>query len=483
MKYWYLLIVLTTLATVAAVCAEPTLVKVVDQLNSTVSHLVEVKVLNGRAKRLNASWWIIESGDREVAVSVVYMNETVYQGSLKAGKTYIIRASITEMKIISGDESLTIIVTHLASGKTWRLFGKKTYRLYPVPCGTYKIVVCGSRRVEKTVYFTGGEISLEKITESPKLSLIVPLLTAAASVPAGYSAYTITRKRKGRRIGKPKKAGKRPRGKLFEKKSAEKKKQKPPRKQKKVEKKQSIKKTKFLRAGKGRDKKKKRKVECLADALTRCVSALLVAALILNTIYASPFQPSYAAEVAWKVVKHSRAYSLFKPYERTVKLWCTKALEWKVADYKKTILTYYNLLYDRVLHNDLEKAAEYCGILLGLLLKAKGYTEAFGKTIVVLADTMDWSTVKIRDLPPEDLVSEYLLKTTKDPEEFLRLYATIALSLLEKLPINSFVRIMYTPFVRELYLASLVSIAAASAYFIYKRAKIEGAEVEAEAPP
>ena len=485
MKYWCLLAVLTALVAVVTVCAEPTLVKVVDQLNSTVSHLVEVKVLNGRAKRLNASWWIIESGDKEVVVSVVYMNETVYQGSLKTGKTYVVRASITEMKIVSGDESLTIVVTHLASGKAWSLFGKKTYRIYPVPCGTYKVTVRGSRKVEKTVYFTGGEISLEKIAEAPKLSLLAPLLAAAAVPAAGYSAYTVAKKKRRR---PSKKAEKKPCRKLLG--------EKPKRKEKKSEKRKTAvkrrekeKKTRekrrlFRRDKKPRDKKK-RKVECLADALLRCAPALIVAVLLLTAVFApaSPFQPSYATEVAWKVVEHSRVYTVFKPYEKTVKLWCTKALDWKVADYKKTILVYYNILYNKVLHNDLEEAAKYCGILLGLLLKAKGYTEASGKTLAALADTLDWSAVKIRDLSPEDLVSEYLLKNTEGSEGFLELYVSTALSLLDKLPVNSFVRIMYTPFVRELYLASLVSIAAASAYFIYKRAKIEGAEVEAEAPP
>ena len=58
-----------------------------------------------------------------------------------------------------------------------------------------------------------------------------------------------------------------------------------------------------------------------------------------------------------------------------------EALDWEVADYRKTILTYYRLLHDAVLRNDLEKAAEYLGVLLCLLLKAKGYTEASEETL------------------------------------------------------------------------------------------------------
>ena len=209
----------------------------------------------------------------------------------------------------------------------------------------------------------------------------------------------------------------------------------------------------------------------------------MIIKIVLLVLLIGPFQPSSSFIIVWSIVEHSRVYFLLRPYEREVKLWATNAMYWDVADYRSTILVYYRLLYDSILHNDLEGAAKYCGILLSLLLKCKGVDCSLVDEYIQYADVLDWSGVKIHDLTPEEIVDMWMLSEPGDPVEFMYLYASTAISLLDKMPVNSFVRVIHTPYLREMYVLSLVSILVASAYFTYRRARVEGGEVEVEAPP
>ena len=206
-------------------------------------------------------------------------------------------------------------------------------------------------------------------------------------------------------------------------------------------------------------------------------------ALVLLVLLLSQFQPSYAGYIAWAVVENSAVYEVLKVYEREFKYWASETLLWEVADYKETILTYYNLLYDAILHNELEDAAKYCGVLAVLLLKAKGYNEASGESLMLVVQILDWDKVKLLDLLPEEIIDEWLLYEADTPEDFLYAYASVLLSLLDKMPVNAFVRVMHTPLIREMYVVSLALIIAASTFFVYKRAKREVVKPEIEAPP
>lgn len=205
--------------------------------------------------------------------------------------------------------------------------------------------------------------------------------------------------------------------------------------------------------------------------------------LIIAIILLAQFTPSYAADITWSVVEHSTAYSVFRPWEHEVKLAATEALSWEVADYRDTILTYYELLYSAVLHNQIDRASRYLGILLALLLKAKGYTEASGQKLAPLLDTLDWGTIRILDLSPEEIVEQWLLYRPNGTEDFAYAYASVCLSLLEKLPVNSFIRVLNTPGLREEYLLGYGAVLAASTYFVYRRSKLESEKPELEAPP
>jgi len=211
------------------------------------------------------------------------------------------------------------------------------------------------------------------------------------------------------------------------------------------------------------------------------MSLRVVLSALLTVMICFQYAPSYASQIAWLVVEHSPAYQVFQPWDREVMFAATEALDWEVADYRETILTYYELLYDAVLHNEMDKAARYLGVLLTLLLRAKGYTEASGPRLLPLFESLDWGSARILDTSPEEIVDYWLLYEPSSDEDFA--YASVSLSLLGKLPVNSFIRVLHTPLLREMYIASFAAILAASTYFSYRRGKLEGGRVEAEAPP
>lgn len=175
------------LATVAL--AEPSgvaVVRVVDQYGNTVSHLVRLEVLGARAYRLNATHWAVRC-NASVPARVLLYNVTVWQGALEPDRSYVVRAGVVRMVVRSPDPSLAIEVTLVGSGKTWRLVGRREYQLYPVPTGTYRVVVHGATVVERTLYFTGGVIEVASGVEyRPGL---LPLLAVALVPAAAYAGY------------------------------------------------------------------------------------------------------------------------------------------------------------------------------------------------------------------------------------------------------------------------------------------------------
>jgi len=196
-----------------------------------------------------------------------------------------------------------------------------------------------------------------------------------------------------------------------------------------------------------------------------------------------PVQLSSASQIALEVVENSAVAGLFEPWEAEISYYSAEALEWDVSDYRETLKTYYALLYSAVLHNELEKASRYLGVLLSLLLRAKGYCESDGPSLLAAIEDLDWTRVKVMVGGAEEIIDWWLLYEPESVKDFAYAYACVALSLLDKLPANSFIRVLHAPWLREAYLASFASILAASTYFVYRKSRLEGENVEAEAPP
>ena len=94
-------------------------------------------------------------------------------------------------------------------------------------------------------------------------------------------------------------------------------------------------------------------------------------------------------------------------------------------------MEYYELAYDKMLHNRLEECARYVGIMLTLMLKAKGYNEELGSQLLSILERLDWGNVKIYSDNPEKLIDYWLSYKPKSLEDFAYTFACITLSLLE----------------------------------------------------
>ncbi len=188
----------------------------------------------------------------------------------------------------------------------------------------------------------------------------------------------------------------------------------------------------------------------------------------------------YTGEIVCLILKHSKVCDVLASYERNIKLSAQQALKLDVADYRKTILAYYRLAYDSMLHNRLEECARCTSIMLVLMLKAKGYSEELVPQLLSPLELLDWSSVRLYSDEPEKLIDYWLSYKPKSIEDFAYTYACIALSLLEQLPSDAFIRVLHTPKLRELYIASLVMIVITSAYFVIKRVRTEAGGVRYE---
>ena len=187
---------LTFFVCAVGVYAQPTgysYLRITDQAGRTVrTDVLAIEVLSGSVDIVNSTHYVIKT-NCSALVRVLLYNITVWQGTVEAGKCYTVKASIVEMTIESPDPSLVIYLYLVGGNKTWKLYGKRSYTIYPVPVATYRVVICGSARIEKTIYFTGGVIKLTSNSVSPQLYYIVLL----SATPLGiYSSYRVVKSRR-----------------------------------------------------------------------------------------------------------------------------------------------------------------------------------------------------------------------------------------------------------------------------------------------
>ena len=201
-RFKYLILILLCIPIVYAEPYDYAYLHVTDQRGKTVdTNILEIEALSGIVEIINSTHYMIKMNGSAL-VRVLLYNITVWQGTVEAGKCYTVKAGIIEMTIESPDPSLVIYVTLIGGNRTWKLYGRGKYKIYPVPVATYRIAIHGSTKIERTLYFTGGVIRLSSNSISPQLYYIVLL----SVTPIGaYSSYRVikSRRRFSRRKRKP----------------------------------------------------------------------------------------------------------------------------------------------------------------------------------------------------------------------------------------------------------------------------------------
>jgi len=206
----------------------------------------------------------------------------------------------------------------------------------------------------------------------------------------------------------------------------------------------------------------------------------MIALLLIGLVLTLQFTPSYTSEVCWITLSHSRVGGVLQPYERMFKVWSTRAIELEVEDFKRTIIDYYLMARDSILRNRLEDASVELAVMMTLMLKAKGVDEDMALRILDIVRRMDWGRVRLSDSPVGELIDEWLDYTPKSLEDLAYKYASVCLSILDRMPVDSFVRVLFTPILREMYIAGLVAIVVTCSYFVVKRVKVEAGGVRYE---
>ena len=168
--------------------ATPTLVTIIDQKENIITNLVKTSVVGCSVRAYNSSHFILEM--EEPCILKVYLyNITVWQGSLKPNNSYVVKASVVEMKIKSPSRDISITVRLVGLDKEWQLYGEKEYTIYPVPAATYNISLPGK---SFSIYYNGGELRVVKdFVTSPNL----PLLALAVIPLASYGGYKAFKQR------------------------------------------------------------------------------------------------------------------------------------------------------------------------------------------------------------------------------------------------------------------------------------------------
>ena len=191
----------------------------------------------------------------------------------------------------------------------------------------------------------------------------------------------------------------------------------------------------------------------------------------------------FICELAWKTALNSKIGGLLEPYENTFKYWTLRAVEFEFEDYGKAILGYFNLAYNALLENRLEDFAEYVGIMLTLMLKIKFSTDISKANLLNIYGGVDWKSIELLNGDVEQLIEHWIKFKPEDAEDLLYNYISTALSLLEKMPSNSIIRVMNTPMLREFSAASLIAVTAASSFFVARRMREEFGGVKYEGYP
>ena len=82
-----------------------------------------------------------------------------------------------------------------------------------------------------------------------------------------------------------------------------------------------------------------------------------------------------------------------------------------------------------------------------------------------------------------EILSTASKSSPRNVKEFCIIYLSVALSLINKLPLGSFERLIFTPVLREMYIASIVFTSIIFSVLLRKKARFEGVDIEYEKMP
>jgi len=208
--------------------------------------------------------------------------------------------------------------------------------------------------------------------------------------------------------------------------------------------------------------------------------ATIVLLLIACT---SPLQ-GYRSYLVVYAIKVSCAYQLLKPYLSDIAYYAEKTEYWEYSrsNLKELIIAYYRRAYDLIKVNKIEEASYYLAVSLSLLIDLIPHNYSL-KEVVVYIKTVDLNEVTVLEGSVEEILSYAENTKPKNPREYSIVYLSTALSLVNKLPLSAFERLLFTPVLREMFIASIIFTALLFSILLRKKARFEGVGIEYEKLP
>jgi len=177
-------------------------------------------------------------------------------------------------------------------------------------------------------------------------------------------------------------------------------------------------------------------------------------------------------------VKISPAYQLFKPYMNSIAYTAESVSYWNASGNIAVLVeAYFTRACELTKINWGEEASYYLAVALSLLIdliprdfpleNASLYLETIGEDEIIVLEG------SVRE------ILGYASRThPRDVREFCIVYLSVALSLVNKLPLGAFERLIFTPVLRELFVASIVFTSVLFSILLRRKAEYEGVDVE-----
>ena len=206
--------------------------------------------------------------------------------------------------------------------------------------------------------------------------------------------------------------------------------------------------------------------------------------LLIVPVLASPYYVGWrGASAEWAVSLSPSARGVYGPYVDEIKWRAELAGTYNVSDPAGAVLDYYRLAVEELKVNELERSARHLGTALGLLANLIKFPEE-KLASEAPALTAELSAGDLKVYPSvEEALKEASSARPRSAEDYLRVYGSVALTMLDGMPLSGFERMVYTPFLREAYLAGVIATALLFSLLLRRRAKYELEEVRYEGRP
>jgi len=193
---------------------------------------------------------------------------------------------------------------------------------------------------------------------------------------------------------------------------------------------------------------------------------------------------NYRSALVLHALKLSNAYQLFKPYLNDINYYSERVEYWNVNQTSLigVIEVYFERACELVKVNQVETSAYYLSVSLSLLVDLIPHNFSLANATLYLTG-IDEGEITIMEGSIREILEWASKQSPRNVRGFCLTYLSVALSLINKMPLSSFERLILTPVLRELFIASIIFTSALFSILLRKKAKFEGVDVEYEKLP